>query len=429
MLDRAKNQGLPASYLRNINVRWRRFALEDLSTLNVSAEEMHTLSVGDGDLFICEGGEPGRCAVWRGGKNDFVYQKALHRFRTNGTIIPELLMYRLMHDAAVGTLADAFTGTTIKHLTGESLGRYMVPVPPLAEQRRIVDKLDDLLARVDACRDRLDGVPAILKRFWQAVLAAATSGELTRDWRETHGIEGKWPIVSLESVASDFSYGSSAKSAKVGSVPVLRMGNIQDGVLDWRDLVYTSDEAEIKKYQLIPGDVLFNRTNSPELVGKTAVYRGEREAIYAGYLIRVRCTPTLIPEYLNYCLSSPSGRDYCWRVKSDGVSQSNINAKKLAAFSLGLPSVEEQHEIVRRVENLLALREGLAARLDVGTNSVEALPSSILDKAFRGELVSQDPNDEHASILLDRIQAERATTTPERRKRVKGPQVAAGMPI
>jgi type I restriction enzyme S subunit len=217
--------------------------------------------------------------------------------------------------------------------------------------------------------------------------------------------------------ASDFSYGSAAKSAPSGNVPVLRMGNIQDGNLDWSDLVYTSDPREIEKYRLTAGDVLFNRTNSPALVGKTAVYRGERPAIYAGYLIRVRCGERLDPEYLAYCLNSSPGRDYCRRVKTDGVSQSNINAKKLAAFEFKLPSMDEQREIVRRIEaamdwlNIVATEQEKAARL------LDHLDQGLLAKAFCGELVPQDPNDETAETLLERIRAARSTEPKSRRGR------------
>lgn len=95
------------------------------------------------------------------------------------------------------------------------------------------------------------------------------------------------------------SYGSSAKSDKEGKIPVLRMGNIQNGKIDWSDLVYSSNDDEIKKYTLEKNDVLFNRTNSPELVGKTAIYKGEQKAIYAGYLIKMRCSTHLNPDFLN----------------------------------------------------------------------------------------------------------------------------------
>lgn len=287
---------------------------------------------------------------------------------------------------------------------GKAAPFVLAPVP---EQKRIADKLDALFARVDVCRERLGRVPALLKSFRQAVLNTATNGALTEEWRSPMPLD--WRTVTLSEVAEDFSYGSAAKSSKTGNVPVLRMGNIQDGRLDWGDLVYTSNDAEISKYQLQAGDVLFNRTNSPELVGKTAVYKGERPAIYAGYLIRVRCSESLLPDYLNYCLGSSRGRDYCWQVKSDGVSQSNINAKKLAAFTFKLPPEPEQQEIIRRVESLLALADALEVRYTSACHQVERLTTALLAKAFRGELVPQDPEDEPATTLLKRVAVARNT--------------------
>jgi len=310
------------------------------------------------------------------------------------------------------------TGSTRLKLTQAAMRSIPVSIAPLGEQKRIADKLDALLAQVNACRQRLDGVLGILKRFRQSVLAAASSGELTRDWRDEHAVDGEWPTVELKSVAADFSYGSAAKSSKTGTVPVLRMGNIQDGLLDWNDLVFTSDADEIAKYKLSDGDVLFNRTNSPELVGKTTVFHGERDAIYAGYLIRVRCGDQLLPDFLNYCLGSPAGREYCRQVKSDGVSQSNINAQKLAAFSFGLPSVEEQREIIKRLENLLALSGALATKVQGATTLAERLTPAALAKAFRGELVPQFPKEEPASELLARLkgQPKSKPTKPPGRK-------------
>ena len=300
------------------------------------------------------------------------------------------------------------TGTTVQGIRLEAIRSLSIHVPPLNEQKHIADKLDTLLTRVDTCRSRLERIPLILKRFRQTVLAAATSGQLTEEWRDVQSLNKMVRWVSLEDVALEFSYGSSAKSSPSGSVPVLRMGNIQDAKLDWNNLVFTSDIKEIEKYQLLTGDILFNRTNSPELVGKTAVYKGERPAIYAGYLIRVRCSADLLPDYLNYCLNSPAGRNYCWQVKSDAISQSNINARKLAAFQFEMPPVEEQVEIVRRTEALLAYADRLEARYQAARTQVDRLTPALLTKAFRGELVPQDPNDEPASVLLERIRAERA---------------------
>jgi type I restriction enzyme S subunit len=315
-------------------------------------------------------------------------------------------------------LREVSRGGTKSGLGLEDIRDVSIPLAPLAEQQRIADKLDTVLARVDACRDRLSRVAPLLKRFRQSVLAAATSGRLTEDWAPDSIKRMPWRQVKLEEVAEDFSYGSAAKSSKAGSIPVLRMGNIQDGRLDWSALVFTSDPIEIDKYALRAGDVLFNRTNSPELVGKTAVFAGERQAIYAGYLIRVRCSSQVLPDYLNYCLGSPAGRAFCWSAKSDGVSQSNINATKLKAFVLGLPPVEEQVEIIRRVETLFAFADRLEARLAQTQTAIDRLTPSLLAKAFRGELVPQDPADEPAADLLKRLAAQQeAEPARPRRKR------------
>lgn len=296
-----------------------------------------------------------------------------------------------------------------------------LPVAPLAEQRRIVAKLDALQSRTRIAREALDAVAPLLKSFRQSVLQAAVTGALTEEWRSEQGESEPWKDVALHEVATDFSYGTAAKSSKTGEIPVLRMGNIQDGKLDWNGLVYTSDKAEIKKFSLASGDVLFNRTNSPELVGKSAVYRGERPAVYAGYLIKVRCGARLMPDYLNFSLSSPSGRDWCWEVKTDGVSQSNISAGKLSQYRFELPPLPEQTEIVRRVQHLFAMADAMEAEFAAAQRSVDQLDQSLLATAFRGELVPQDPSDEPASVLLERIRAARATLTDAKAKQGRKP--------
>lgn len=330
-------------------------------------------------------------------------------------IDPRWIGYLVRTEAFIEAMSDLVQGALYPAVRSKDVRAHVVPLAPQAEQTRIANQLDTLLTRIQSCNDRFDAIPALLKRFRQAVLGAATSGVLTQNWQ--HSDRSSWRNVQLTEVANAFAYGSAAKSSKAGKVPVLRMGNIQDGQLDWSDLVYTSDPLEIEKYKLTKGDVLFNRTNSPELVGKTAVYQGERPAIYAGYLIRVRCSTELLPEYLNYCLGSRMGRDYCWSIKSDGVSQSNINAKKLAAFPFTLPSVTEQAEIVRRVEALFALADRIESRCTAARTQAQRLSPLVLAKAFRGELVAQDPTDEPASELLARL----ATVTPSRKNKQKPP--------
>ena len=195
---------------------------------------------------------------------------------------------------------------------------------------------------------------------------------------EPFEIPEAWAWVRLGSVALEMRYGTSAKSEPDGAVPVLRMGNLQSGEIDWTNLKYTSDEAEIAKYHLDAPAVLFNRTNSKELVGKTAIYRGERQAIFAGYLIHIRCPVGLDPEYLNLVLNSPMAKSWCWTTKTDGISQSNISGSKLADFPLPLAPLEEQRRIVSRVTQLLDQCARLTTAIDARDESAAQLASAAL---------------------------------------------------
>lgn len=353
--------------------------------------------------------------------------------RVNSAVEPHYLFYWIRSPKIQFDIESLSTGTTNQvELSKTKVLETKIPLAPLNEQKRIADKLDSILAKVDRAHVRLDKIPGILKRFRQSVLAAATSGELTREWRG--GAEHNWQTVSLGTVGKGFNYGSSTKSQPEGDVPVLRMGNLQGGQLDWGDLVYTSDKAEIEKYLLENGDVLFNRTNSPELVGKTSIYRGERMAIYAGYLIRVKGSERLNTEFLNIQLNSPHARDYCWQVKTDGVSQSNINAKKLQAYEFALPAIDEQLEIVRRVNELFSHAALFERQYLDAKRRFDRLTQAVLAKAFRGELVEQNAADEPADKLLERIKqqqldAPKSVKKPRNTsKRAKNPAVHSAEP-
>jgi type I restriction enzyme, S subunit len=158
-------------------------------------------------------------------------------------------------------------------------------------------------------------------------------------------------------------YGSSAKSKRIGSVPVLRMGNLQNGKIVWDDLVYTNDELEIKRYLLRNNDVLFNRTNSIDLVGKTAIYKAEMPAIFAGYLIRINVKDFLLDnDYLNYFLNTKQAKKFGSLVVSLGVSQANISGAKLKTYPIPLPpTLDEQRAIATALSDVDALITGLDA--------------------------------------------------------------------
>ena len=212
-----------------------------------------------------------------------------------------------------------------------------------------------------------------------------------------------WEWTNVESFTYDLQYGTSEKSSSDGEVPVLRMGNISRiGTIDFTNLVYSSNKDDISKYALLKDDLLFNRTNSSEWVGKTAIFKSNSPAIYAGYLIRIRCI-LLCPDFINFVLNSSYHRDWCNFVKTDAVNQSNINAQKLSKHLIPIPPYREQLRIVEEAKQWFTLIDTLeSAKEDLQTSITQA-KSKILDLAIHGKLVPQDPNDEPAIELLKRI--------------------------
>ena len=178
MLDRAKNRGELRPYLRNINVRWRGFDLNDVQQMRFEAGEEDRFGLLSGDVLVCEGGEPGRAAVWRAVDSDMRFQKALHRVRCDTALLPEWLVTVLQAHAASGKLTDYFTGSGIAHLTGISLARVPIPLPPVEEQAELISVVDRLLASAESIEDRLSTVEHKVGRSSQAVLAKAFRGDL-----------------------------------------------------------------------------------------------------------------------------------------------------------------------------------------------------------------------------------------------------------
>jgi type I restriction enzyme S subunit len=306
--------------------------------------------------------------------------------------------------------------------------------PPLPEQRRIVAKIEELFSNLDAGMDDLQAAGQQLERYRLSVLQAAVEGRLTADWRRTHDPEpadrllerveeketvnkyknrGKltepdadlmyeipetWKWVQIGDLASAIRYGTSDKAKKENKgVPMLRMGDIEHGELHYDDLKYLPEDWEDKqKFLLRDGDVLFNRTNSAELVGKTAVYKDSHpEAVFASYLVRARLyLDVYTPDLMAYYINSVQGRKYINSVVSQQVGQANVNATKMASMPIPLPPLAEQKQIVDEVERLLSVANDAAATAEREHIRADRLRQSILKQAFSGRLV---PHDEDAT--------------------------------
>ena len=219
-----------------------------------------------------------------------------------------------------------------------------------------------------------------------------------------------WEWCRLSLLIYPPKYGTSKKSVLSGLLPVLRMGNIQDGEIVFDKLVYSNDLDDNKKLLLQYGDLLFNRTNSAELVGKTAIFRGQRNAIFAGYLILLR--PIFInSEYLNLLLNTPYARDYCNEVKTIGVQQCNINAEKISNLLIPVPNLHETVAIVEKVKNIalpiIKYGEFYQKLKHLNRELPIIIRKSILQEAIQGKLVPQIAEEGTARELLEQIKTEK----------------------
>lgn len=295
-------------------------------------------------------------------------------------------------------------GTAIPYIRLGNLQEFPTPIPPLAEQQRIVDRIESLFAKLDEAKEKAQAVVDSFETRKAAILHKAFTGELTAKWREERGVGmDSWEKKSVGELCISLKYGTAKKSDASGNVVVLRMGNLQQGEIDWSGLAYSNDPDDIERYKLFPGDVLFNRTNSAALVGKTAIYRGEHPAIYAGYLIKLDYDhDKIIGDYLNYALNTLDAKKYCNSVKTDGVNQSNINAKKIGAYSFNVPNIPEQEKIVSVIQKLLSKEQQSKAAAEAVLDQIDLMKKSILARAFRGELGTNDPSEESAVGLLKR---------------------------
>jgi type I restriction enzyme S subunit len=346
----------------------------------------------------------------------------------------------------------------------QDLADIELPIAPFNEQRRIADKLDSLLARVDVCRERLDRAPRLLKRFRQAVLATAVLGELTEDWRkENYNLESgpdlfirlqeqfrgdfihriwsyqeerhaerplpeSWLYVPVEAVGEVFLGRQRSPKNHSGPHmhPYVRAANITWNGWNFSDVKEMNfDARDFERYKLQVGDVLVNEgSGSADEVGKPAIWRGEIEnCCFQNTLICVRPFEKM-SEYL-YLVFLHAALSKAFVAETRGIGIRHIGKERFAAFLIPLPPIREQQEIVRRVAVLFNFADRLETRYRRACAIVGQLTPALLNKAFRAELVPQDLNDEPASVLLERIRLMRATaeenvSKPRQRKSVSG---------
>ncbi|MDZ4744443.1 MAG: restriction endonuclease subunit S [bacterium] len=326
--------------------------------------------VSAGDLLVGMDGEFG-CYEWKG-EPALLNQRVCRLRGFSGELVPRFLFYGV--NDFLKAIEDVTGFTTVKHLSSKQIICIEFPIPPLAEQHRIIRILDEAFENIAVAtantQKNLKNARAVFESYLESIL-----------------LNSRWNWKTLGDLCDRVEYGTSAKSKAMGGVAVLRMGNIQNGKLDWKNLAYSDDEAEINKYLLEHDDVLFNRTNSPELVGKTGIYKSEMPAIFAGYLIRIHRKKNLLDaDFLNYFLNSQIALDYGKTVTISSVNQANINGTKLRGYPIPAIPLAAQREIVANLNAISFDTQRLETIYKQKLDSLEALKKSLLHQAFSGEL-------------------------------------------
>lgn len=375
-------------------------------------------------------------------------------------------------------------GTTQVHLRNGQFLSIPFPIAPLVEQKRIVEKLDCLLAKVNACKARLDKVLIIIKRFRQSVLADAVSGNLTEDWRaensctdsarellistkeyrenaykdavlsaETSGYRKPRPfrinevvinsqelpnipkgwvwerLINISNIQGGVTKGRKLGNKRTISLPYLRVANVQDGFLNLKKIKNIDVLPEDKdKYKLLPGDILFTEGGDRDKLGRGTIWRDEIEnCIHQNHIFRARLyCPNILSNYISIATKSENARNYFFDNANQTVNLASINMTTLGNVPIPLPPEKEQIEIFRRVDALFSIADQFEDKIKTATQRLNSLASSILSKAFRGELVPQDPTDEPAELLIQRIVEEREALVDNKKGRERKPKKEAG---
>ena len=379
----------------------------EMNYITLSAfQALRSGQVREDDILFCLRGSLGKVGLVKGIEKGAI-ASSLVIVRPIAQAHPRFLLYFLRSPLANKEIDKHNNGSAQPNLASKSLAKFVVPVAPIEEQKRIAEKLDTVLTRVDAVNTRLARVAPLLKRFRQSVLAAATSGRLTEDWRHQRGKQWSPTLKKVSDIGDVVTGNTPSKKiddAFGGQWLFVKPGDLDLGyrVLDTSEKL-TDLGAGMSR--VLP-ELTVLVTCIGATIGKTGLLR--RSGATNQQINAVVCKGTVLPEWLYFWFSSPIGQSAVIE-NSSATTLPILNKSRFSALELEIPSIDEQTEIARRVETLFAFADRLEARLAQAQTAATRLTPALLAKAFRGELVPQDPNDEPAAELLRRLQAERAS--------------------
>ncbi|MFJ7312755.1 restriction endonuclease subunit S [Pseudomonas sp. NPDC098747] len=379
-------------------------------------EGKRTLIKKDDILLTITGANVGKCAHIEGDVPEAYVSQSVALVRLADKSLAKFVHKQLISpgDGSVQTKLEASAyGMGRPVLNLDNVREVSLNIAPHAEQARITQKLDELLVQVGTIKDRIDALPLLLKRFRQSVLAAAVAGRLTEDWRISNSLDKlgvkNWEVTNFGAICSEITVGYVGKMSDQYTetgIPFLRSQNVRPFRFSNTNLLHISQgfHDKIIKSKLSPGDLAIVRSGAP---GVTCVIPDDLEIANCSDLVIARPSERLNSQFGCLFMNSEVAQKNV-AANQVGVAQQHFNVGSMKKMPIDLPPIDEQLEIVRRVNQLFAFSELLESKFQIAKARIDLLTQSILAKAFRGELVPQDPNDEPASILLERIRTQRA---------------------
>jgi type I restriction enzyme S subunit len=351
----------------------------------------------------------------RGAASGVIHKTNPKSFITSNSIVLDEISDTLLnldfvkYAMTIADKSDVITGTAQPQITIQLLKYLSFPLPPLAEQNRIVAKLDALFVQLETIKASMAKVPLLLKDFRQQVLTQAVTGKLTEEWRKGKELEEWDETILIDVIIEKPRNGFSPKAVDFETpVKSLTLSATTSGRFNPLHVKYLDIEIPSKESHLWlkNGDILIQRSNSLEYVGTAAIFDGsDYDFIYPDIMMKIRANNKILNEYLFYSLSSIIVKNY-YKDNASGTAGNmpKINQEIVSKTPINLPPILEQQEIVYRVESLFAKADAIEQQYETLKAKIDSLPQAILHKAFKGELTEQLDTDGDARGLLREIE-------------------------
>ena len=389
------------------------------------AEELRCTFLQEGDLLIARMPDPlGRACLFPQLTQKSVTVVDVCVWRSeNGGADTKWLMYIVNSPDIRSKIQLLASGTTRQRVSGKNLKTLSVPLPPLAEQKRIVTKLDSLFAHTRRARQELDHIPKLIERYKQAILSAAFRGDLTADWRKEENLID-WQEIKLGELIADIQSGKNLKCEERPPRPTEK-GVVKISAVTWGEFQPNNSKTFLSNFEPDPtsliqiGDFLISRANTLELVGACVIVNETPGNLYLSDKVLRLCMPDKLKYWVLYFLRSDGGRTQIESSSTGNqLSMRNISQSAIRALEIPIPSEYEREIILAKINKDFQAIDRLEQEYQKAIKFLDRLEQSTLAKAFRGEIVPQDPNDEPASILLERIQKERENQQKNKKRQL-----------